>query len=229
MPVLTVASFKGGPGKTTVTQLLVGAMAAEGIRLSVIDADPNGAFSRWARNTYEGEGFDVVHEMDEERVPHLIHEKSEAYDLVVVDTAGFGSRAAAFAIASSDGVLVPTQAGEADVTEAERTVRLVEGLERSARRPIPVRVLFNRVRSTNLSRHAAEEVARARLPRLETELADLVAFGALSYSGLLPSTGAAARLVDKLVDELRGIGFLPVTRPPLRRRKESARASHGSD
>jgi chromosome partitioning protein len=222
MPVLTVASSKGGPGKTTVTQLLVGAMAAEGVRLSVIDADPNGAFSRWARSTYEGAEFDVVHEMDEERVPHLIHEKSKDFDLVVVDTAGFGSRAAAFAIASSDGVLVPTQSGEADVTEAERTVRLVEGLERSARRPIPVRVLFNRVRSTNLSRHAAAEVARAKLPRLETELGDLVAFGALSYSGVLPSSGTAARLVDKLIDELRDLGFLPENRPKRKRRKEMA-------
>jgi chromosome partitioning protein len=197
-------------------------MAAEGVRLSVIDADPNGAFSRWARSTYEGAEFDVVHEMDEERVPHLIHEKSKDFDLVVVDTAGFGSRAAAFAIASSDGVLVPTQSGEADVTEAERTVRLVEGLERSARRPIPVRVLFNRVRSTNLSRHAAEEVARAKLPRLETELGDLVAFGALSYSGVLPSSGTAARLVDKLIDELRDLGFLPENRPKRKRRKETA-------
>ena len=31
MPIITIASSKGGPGKTTVAQLIVGTLAAEGI------------------------------------------------------------------------------------------------------------------------------------------------------------------------------------------------------
>jgi chromosome partitioning protein len=51
---------------------------------------------------------------------------------VLVDTAGFGNRAATVAMTSADAVLVPTLAGEADITEAEKTTRLVGGLARAA-------------------------------------------------------------------------------------------------
>lgn len=209
MPVLCVASSKGGPGKTTVAQLVAGALSAEGVRVCVIDADPSAAFSRWASGTREGPPLEVVHEVNEERLAHTVHEKAGEFDLVVIDTAGFGSRSAAIAITSSDAVLVPAQAGEADVTEAERTIRLVEGIQRAARRPIPARVVFNRVKNTLLARHAAEEVNRAGLPRLRTELGDLVGFGSISYSGQIPTGGPAGRLVERLVQELRELGFVP--------------------
>ena len=73
-------------------------------------------------------------------------------EFVIVDTAGFGNRAAAVAMTSADAILIPTLSGEADVTEAEKTVRLAEGLARAARREIPTAVLLNKVRRTQLSR-----------------------------------------------------------------------------
>ena len=76
---------------------------------------------------------------------------------------------------SADAVLMPALAGKADITEAEKTVRLVEGLARAARRDIPAPVLLNRVRRTQLARHAAREVEGARLPLLAATLGDLVA------------------------------------------------------
>jgi chromosome partitioning protein len=72
---------------------------------------------------------------------------------------------------------VRAAAGEADITEVEKTVRLVEGLARAARRDIPARVLFNRVRRTTLARHASAELDRAKLARLDASLSDLVAYG----------------------------------------------------
>lgn len=74
----------------------------------------------------------MLAEADETRLAHLIAAKADRVDLVVVDTAGFGNRAATVAMTSADAVLVPTLAGEADITEAEKTVRLVEGLARQA-------------------------------------------------------------------------------------------------
>lgn len=215
MSVLTIASSKGGPGKTTVAMLFAGALAAEGLRVTVLDADPTRAFSRWAENTYEGPSFETLIEIDEARLAHLIGRKADEVDLVVVDTAGFGNRAAAVAMTSADGVLVPTLSGEADVTEAEKTIRLAEGLARAARREIPALVLLNKVRRTQLARHAVAEIAAAGLPRLEAILSDLVAYGELSYSGRIPTTGHAAAELAALVAELRGRAWLPA-RPTLR-------------
>ena len=212
MPVLTVATHKGGTGKTLIFQLLACSLAGT-CRLVVLDADPTGAFSRWAARAYEGPAFDTTAEADETRLAHLIAQHAETADLVLVDTAGFGNRAASVAMTSADAVLVPALAGEADITEAERTVRLTEALARAARRDIPARVVLNRVkRTTSLARHALAELSAASLPRLTAGLSDLVAYGELTYSGRLPDAGAAVAEVATLTAELRGLGWLPEAR-----------------
>jgi chromosome partitioning protein len=211
MPVLTIASSKGGPGKTTICQVLAASLAPS-YRLAVLDADPTQALSRWARTAYEGTPFEAIAEPDETRLAHLIGAKADTMDLVLVDTAGFGNRAATVAMTSADAVLIPTLAGEADVTEAEKTIRLVEGLARAARRDIPARVILNRVRRTSLARHADAELKAAKLPRLQASLSDLVAYGELSYSGRLSSAGTAGAEVAALLAELRDMQWLPALR-----------------
>jgi chromosome partitioning protein len=208
MTVLTIASSKGGPGKTTVAEIIASSAAGR-LRLVVLDADPTQAFTRWATNTYEGAPFETHAEPDETRLAHLIAAKADEADLVLVDTAGFGNRAASVAMTSADGVLIPAGAGEADITEAEKTVRLVEGLARAARRQIPARVLFNRVKRSSLSRHAAAEIAAAGLPRLTAELADRVTYGELGFNGRLPTSGPAVAEIEALLAELQALGWLP--------------------
>lgn len=210
MPVITLATSKGGTGKTTLAMVLSARLAPEA-RVVVLDADPTEAFTRWAQNAYEGAPFETVSEADETRLAHLIAAKADTADLVVVDTAGFGNRAATVAMTSADAVLVPSLSAEADVTEAEKTVRLVEGLARAARREIPARVVLNRARRTALSRHAAREVVDAKLPCLHASLSDLVAFGELSYAGKLPPAGTARTEIEALIAELRAVGVIPTS------------------
>ena len=47
------------------------------------------------------------------------------------------------------------------------------------------------------------------LPRLGTTIGEAVAYGEMSFSGALPSAGAAAEEVAALMAELRGQGWLP--------------------
>ena len=209
MTIITIASSKGGPGKTTVAQLLAGTLAAEGVRVAVLDADPTGCLSRWAERLYEGPPFACHHEADEARLAHLIHRVAQDTEVVLVDTAGFGNRAATVAMTAADAVVVPMVPGEGDVTEAARTMDLVTGVAAAARRDIPARVLLNRVRpATTLSRHAAAEAAS--LPRLSCSLSDLVAYGEMGFSGRMP-VGKAGTEVAALMAELRDLGWLPAS------------------
>src|SRR4051794_37060260 len=109
MSVLTVASSKGGPGKTTICQCLAGGLAAD-LKVVLLDADPTEALSRWVRSAYEGPRLEVITEPDETRLAHLIAAKVDEADLVIVDTAGFGNRAASVAMTSADAVLIPALA-----------------------------------------------------------------------------------------------------------------------
>src|SRR3978361_337411 len=207
MTIITIASSKGGPGKTTLTQLIVGTLAAEGVTVAALDADPTGGLSRWASRLYEGPSFACHHEAEDARLAHLIHRVAQEAEVVVIATAGFGNRAATVAMTAADGVLIPMVPGEGDVTEAGRTVDLVAGVASAARREIPSRVMLNRVRSsTALSRHAAAEAGP--LPKLEAGLSDLVAYGERVFSGRMP-TGKAGTEATALIAELRAIGFLP--------------------
>jgi chromosome partitioning protein len=207
MTIITIASSKGGPGKTTLAELIVGTLAAEGVRVVALDADPTGGLSRWAGRLYEGPAFTCHHEAEDARLAHLIHRAGQEAEVVVVDTAGFGNRAATVAMTAADGVLIPMVPGEGDVTEAGRTVELVAGVASAARRDIPSRVMLNRVRSsTALSKHAAAEAVS--LPRLDASLSDLVAYGEMGFSGRMP-TGKAGAEVAALMAELRTLGWLP--------------------
>jgi chromosome partitioning protein len=87
-------------------------------------------------------------------------------------------------------------------------VRLAEGLARAARRDIPARVLLNRVKRTQLARHAAREIESAGLPVLSASLSDLVAYGEMSFSGRVPDQGVAGDEVSRLVAELRALGWI---------------------
>ncbi|MFL5289798.1 MAG: P-loop NTPase [Rhodopila sp.] len=207
MTIITIASSKGGPGKTTLTQLIVGTLAAEGITVAALDADPTGGLSRWATRLYEGAAFICHHEAEDARLAHLIHRVAQEAEVVVVDTAGFGNRAATVAMTAADGVLIPMVPGEGDVTEAARTVELVAGIASAARRDIPSRVVLNRIRlSTALSKHATTEAAS--LPKLKACLSDLVAYGEMGFSGRMPA-GKAGAEVAALIAELRDLGWLP--------------------
>jgi len=177
MPIITIASSKGGPGKTTLAELIAGRLAAEGAKVVALDADPTGGLSRWATRLYEGPAFVCHHEADEARLAHLIHRVSLESDVVLVDTAGFGNRAATVAMTAADVVLIPMVPGEGDVTEAARTMELVAGVASAARREIASRVVLNRVRpATALSRHAAAEASPhySREMRGQSQAVDIV-------------------------------------------------------
>ncbi len=190
--------------------VLTSRLANEGLRIAAIDADPNGALADWRANVWEGPSFSVEAEPDAARLAHRIPDLSAECDLLVVDTAGFGNQAAAAAIASADAVVVPMLASRADIAEATRTVQLAQGLARAARREISVRVLRNKVNArTAVAQHARGEVQSAGLPLLTTALSQVVAYTELTHNGRLPRQPPASGEIERLVDELRELGWLP--------------------
>ena len=211
--VLTVASTKGGAGKTTIVMALAGTLAAEGLRVAVIDADPNQAYASWALDAYEGASVTVRAEADETKLADAIDELSPEFDLVLVDTAGFGNRAALLAIAVSSGVLVPCTPSRADVEQAIKTLKLVESMARAARRDIPTRVVPSRVKqATAVTRHTMAELEEAELPRTSACMGDRVAFAEMTFSGRVPASGDAGQEIKALIQELQNLGCLPLHR-----------------
>jgi len=149
----------------------------------------------------------------EARLADAIDEVAPEADLVLVDTAGFGNRAALLAMAAADAVLVPCTPSRADVEQAAKTLQLLDGTARAARRTIPARVVPSRLKyATAVSRHVVAELDAATLPRTAAGIGDRVAFAEMTFSGRVPAGGDAGQEVAALVEELRGLGWIPAKR-----------------
>ena len=210
MPVITIASRKGGTGKSTTSVAIASLLDAEGMDVGLLDTDPNQGAYRWATQKYGGATLKAYAESDTERLADLLPTLAAQHAILIVDTAGFGNQAATVAMAGADGVIVPVTPGEGDVVEAGRTVGFVEGLAKMARRPIPVRVLANRLRkNTTLTKHVLAEMDATGLPRLAASLSEAVSYGEMSFSDGLPKSGTALEEVVALVTELREMRWLP--------------------
>jgi chromosome partitioning protein len=210
MAVITLASGKGGVGKTLAVISLGASLAAEGADVAVLDADPNKGAHRWATQTYGGGRLAAYAEADTERLAELVPQLADRHAILLTDTAGFGNRSTVICIGAADGVLVPATPGEGDIVEAQKMVAFVQATGRTIRRDIEVRVLANRIRrGTTLSRHLLAELEALGLPRLDTSLSEAVAYGELGFLPELPTAGQAAVEIAALVGELRTLEWLP--------------------
>ncbi len=208
--ILTVASGKGGCGKTTTITLLAANLAAQGYRVAVVDADRNQSFMSWHEKAYEGPPFGCWSEVDHIRVVDLAGSLAETHDVVLVDTAGFESLTAASAIGMADFVLIPCMADRGSVRETMRTAQQVTSLSKAARRNIPYSCLLARWKPRGLSERAALDSLRGEgLMILDAALGDLVDCTKLSFSGTVPLTGRAGEQTANLIDELVAKGAIP--------------------
>jgi chromosome partitioning protein len=209
MSIITIATSKGGAGKTTLAQVLAGTVAARGHRVAAIDADYNHTLSDWV-STFESYPIEVRHELDETKLITLAEEMQARSDLLVIDTAGAALQATVFAIGCADLVLIPCQLSSADVLEAAKTKQLVESAARMTKSEIPVRaVLTDYQAGTNIGAHVEKELAACGLEPLRTRLHRLVAFKEMTFTGEVPSTGTAGTQVASLVAEVATLGALP--------------------
>ena len=209
MSIITIATSKGGAGKTTLATLLCGAACAEGLSVGAIDADYNHSLRDWLV-TFGTYPVDVRHELDEGALVPLAGELEERHDLVVIDTAGAAMQATVFAVGCADLVLVPVQLSSADVVEAVKTMRLIESAAAMTKRAIPARVVLTDYQPyTNIAAHTEAELERSGTPVLPTRLRRLVGFKEMTFTGEVPLTGPAGEGVRSLVDDLRELGAWP--------------------
>ena len=104
--VISVVQEKGGAGKTTLLITLASLMVADGARVAVIDTDPQHNLEDWAKK--EETDLDWIFEdNDEKLIPTIraLKKASPAYDVILVDTAGFKSAMAVYAINAAGLVL----------------------------------------------------------------------------------------------------------------------------
>jgi chromosome partitioning protein len=197
--IITVASSKGGCSKSAIIMMLSGNLAAAGYRVAVVDADPNACYFQWHK-LYEGPPIDCTCEIRQEEIVDHAQAKAADYDVVLIDTAGFGNTTAAFAAGTADLVLIPVMPDRASAVEAMRTARQVQAFGKAGNRKIPLRIIRSRWNPRGLVERAVFS---------EQHLSDLSEFGKLSLSGRVPLTGKVGGQALIIVEELIALRAIP--------------------
>lgn len=207
--IVTIATSKGGGGKSTLAQFLAANMAVHGYKITVIDADANESFREWHTNIYEGAAFQCIAECRQAELVDIAQAEAERVDIVLIDTAGFMNLAAAYAISAADFVLIPCMPDRGSARETIRTARQVETLSKAARRKVPYRIVGTRWREGGRMEGATmAELAAENLPMMARRVPMLAAFGDASYTGKMPTKGRLGLDADALISEMVTLGAI---------------------
>ena len=209
MSIITIATSKGGAGKTTIARLILGRLALDGLPVAAVDADLNHTLTDWVRAASK-HPITIEHELDETRIVPLVEFLHEKHDVVVIDTAGAATQATIFAIGCADLVLVPCQTSSADIVEAIKTMNLIKSASLMMKRSVTARVVLTGYQpNTNISTHVEGEIAKANLPLMRARLNRLVAFQEMSFTGIVPTAGIAGVQCANFIDEIASLGGIP--------------------
>lgn len=143
--VITVAQQKGGAGKTTVAAHLAVALSQRGLRIGIVDVDPQGSLSHWhrIREKRYGEGYTGMQfaAVSGWRVGSEVSRMKKMCDFVIIDSPPHVETEARTAIRQADLLLVPVQPSPTDLWATQATIQLAKAEN------IPARIILNRVNS----------------------------------------------------------------------------------
>jgi chromosome partitioning protein len=130
MHVLALVTQKGGSGKSTLAMSLAVAAMADGMRVALVEADPQGTLSTWKeRRANPYPRFERVVDPSEIE-PLLASIEAEGCHLAVIDTAATNNALAMRAIAKADLCLIPARPTPADIEAAIPTLMAIRRLDR---------------------------------------------------------------------------------------------------
>lgn len=201
--VVTVAQQKGGSGKTTLAVNLAVEFRRRGLRVALLDTDPQGSLGRWfmARRERLGEAGMDFSTASAWGVGYECEKLRKQADVVIVDTPPKVDADLRPALREADLVLVPVAASMVDLWATDGVFDLIG---REGRRAV---IVLNRVKAGT---RLGEEVAAAAAEVggvAGASLGQRVVYAETLGQGLgaCEARGLAASEVGKLADEVLGL------------------------
>ncbi len=153
MPVIVIASPKGGAGKSTTAVLLGTELAHAGANVTFLDCDPNGSLTLWADRAPLPERIQVLSGVGEAEIIKTIRQHDTDGSVIIVDLEGVASRLVSRAISQADLVLTPMRATTLDATIGVRALALIAEEEEAINRSIRHAVVFTMTRAIRSKQH----------------------------------------------------------------------------
>lgn len=163
MSIITVASTKGGVGKSTLTFNLATFLLNNGKKVAILDADAQGTLTKCSKvREYMMEQGDelkplFVAGVSSEALFEIANDKKQQGYIVFVDSPGTDDMNMRSSLLRSDMILTPCSTSAVELWEVETLMAKLKKLRSIQGRKIPLMILFNRLSS----RYAASSVQEA--------------------------------------------------------------------
>ena len=163
MKTVAFLSPKGGAGKTTSALVLALGLHDQGLRVAMIDSDPNRPLVRWAQLPGRPARISIHPAPMEADLPDALREaKARSPDWIILDTEGSPRQGLAFAAVQPDLVLTPLGPSAIEAHQALVAAEMVVAVSKKLRRKVAHACLLTRLPAALRPRSLKQVVAQLR-------------------------------------------------------------------
>jgi len=185
MPVIVLASPKGGVGKSTCAVLLATQFARMGAEVTVLDCDPNKSLTRWSRRSTPP-NVNVHSDVGRSEIVSLIKKSDGDGRVVIVDLEGIASQLVSRAVSQADLVIVPMQATALDAEIGSEALALVQEEEEALSRTIKHAVVLTKTSAavkSRVQRELEKQLIESGIDLIQPSLVSRAAFSEIFSYG----------------------------------------------
>jgi chromosome partitioning protein len=180
--IISFQNQKGGVGKTTLSINVAAALALTGLRVLIVDSDPQGSVRDWASVREDTPPFHVIG-MDRPTIHRDLPAMTENYDHIIIDAPPRVSELARSAILASDCVVIPVQPSPYDVWAAKEIVAIINEAAVFKENIKSVFVINRKITNTAIGREVKDALQVYNLPVLDAQVCQRVLFAESAATG----------------------------------------------